>query len=115
MRIMTIIRLILHMRHIDRNTPLTLLRRLINRIKRHRLNIRIGLRQHRRNRRRQRRLAMIHMTNRPNIHMRLRTLKLCLAHDLFSCVKCARGCVLIRRGSWRRSPRQGCRVLVRIH
>jgi hypothetical protein len=40
-------------------------------------------RQHRRNRRRQRRLAMVHVTNRPNVHVRLGPLKFAFCH--FSC------------------------------
>ena len=80
MRIMTSIRLILHMRNRNRNPPLLLLRSLINLIKRRIHHLRIPRRQHLRNRRRQRRLPMINMTHRPHIHMRLRTLKPLLTH-----------------------------------
>src|SRR5690606_38667952 len=38
------------------------------------------LRQNRRHRRRQRRLPVVHVTNRPNVHVRLRTLKFALGH-----------------------------------
>jgi hypothetical protein len=39
------------------------------------------LRQHLRNRRRQRRLAMIDMPNRPDVYVRLAAIKFFLAHD----------------------------------
>ncbi len=83
MRIMPIRRLILNMRHINRDPTLPLLRSLINILKRRRLRTRNPLRQHLRNRRSQRRLPMINMTHGPHIHMRLITLKLLLSHSGF--------------------------------
>lgn len=59
------------------------LRRLVDLIKRHKIRLAL-LRQYPRYRRCQRRLAMIYMTYRPYIHMRLSTLKLLLAHDSIS-------------------------------
>ena len=67
----------------DRNTTRLFLRRLIDLIKRRELRQPL-IRQRLGNRSRQRRLTMINMTHRPNIHMGLRTLELCLAHDGFS-------------------------------
>ncbi len=81
MRIMTILRLILHMRNRNRDTTLPLLRSLINIIKRSkRRRTNTTIRQHLRNRSRQRRLPMINMTHRPNIHMRLGPLEFRLSH-----------------------------------
>ena len=79
-RVMTIVGLVLHMRDRDRDPPRLLLRRLIDLIERHHRRVRIPLRQHLRDRRRQRRLPMVNMTNRPNIQMRLVPLKLRLRH-----------------------------------
>ena len=79
MRIMTTLRLILNMRRVNRNTTLLLLRSLVNLsiIRKRRTTRR---RKYPRNRRRQRRLAMIHMTNRTYVHMRLHTLITILRH-----------------------------------
>src|SRR5690606_22692242 len=79
MRIVTLVRLILHMRRRNRNPPLPLLRRLVN------LDVRNVTRQtlrrlNPRDRSRQRRLPMIHMPDRPHILVRLRPLKLRLRH-----------------------------------
>jgi len=76
---MTIQRLVLNMRRRYRNPPFLLLRRLVNLIKGN--IIRQTLQPHMlRDRRRQRRLPMIDVTNRSNIHMRLLPLKLFLRH-----------------------------------
>ncbi|CAB4766737.1 unannotated protein [freshwater metagenome] len=91
MRIMPILRLVLNMSNRDRDTTSLLLRRLINLIKRSELRQPL-IRQRLRNRSRQRRLTMINMTHRPNIHMGLRTLELCLAHDGSLSPECCRGC-----------------------
>src|SRR5699024_2477523 len=80
MRIMPIRRLILHMRNIDRNTTITLLRSLINHVIRHENRIRISIMQRTRDSRRQRRLAMVYMTHRTDVQVRLTTLKLLFAH-----------------------------------
>src|SRR5690606_18708613 len=79
MRIVTLVRLILHMRRRNRNPPLPLLRRLVNLVVRNvtRQTLR---RLNPRDRSRQRRLPMIHMPDRPHIHVRLRPLKLRLRH-----------------------------------
>ncbi len=79
MRIMPVVRLILHMRRRYRYPPRLLLRRLVYLIKRNIVRHALLL-QMLRNRRRQRRLTMIYMTNRPHIYMRLRPLKFLLRH-----------------------------------
>ena len=82
MRIMTQHSLILNMRNLNRNTTLTLLRSTINIIKpsKH-IPPTNPLRQHPRNRSRQRRLPMINMTHSPHIQMRLHPLKPHLTHN----------------------------------
>src|SRR5262249_13023385 len=63
--------------------PLTLLRRLIDvREIRHRVVLRILIRQHPRDRRRQRRLPMIDMTHRAHIRMGLGPLELLTRHGI---------------------------------
>ena len=79
MRVMPLVRLVFHMRRRNRDPACLLLRRLVDLVIRHKLGLAF-LRQHPRNRRRQRRLPMVHVTNRPNIAMRLRPLKLRLCH-----------------------------------
>src|SRR5437899_12051251 len=80
MRIMPVHRLILDMRGGDRDPPRALLRRLVDLVERHKRSTpRLG--QNLGDRRRQRRLAMVDMTNRPDVAVRLRPLKLRLRHD----------------------------------
>ena len=80
MRIMPLRRLILHMRNRDRQPTLLLFRRLVDLIERHILRPSL-VRQNLRDRRRQRRLPVIHVPDRPDVHMRLRPLKFRLRHD----------------------------------
>ena len=88
MRVVTVGRLVLHVRGRNRNAALPLLRRIINRIKRTKLYLRIVLRQYLRDRRRQRRLAVINVPNRPHVHVRLGPVKLLLRHLVpLSCFK----------------------------
>src|SRR5579883_2341467 len=79
-RIVPVRRLVLDVRGGDRDTTLALFRRIINRIKRPELDLRVVLRQHLRDRRRQRRLPMIDMSDRPHIHVRLTTIKFLFRH-----------------------------------
>ena len=79
MRIVTRLGLILHMRGRNRDPARFLLRRIVNVIKRLDLATK-PLGQHLGDRRRQRRLAMIHMAYRADIHMRLRPLEFFLCH-----------------------------------
>ena len=78
-RIVTRLRLILHVRRVDRDAARLLFRRRVNLVVGLRLTTKLG-RQHRRDRRRQRRLAMVHVTNRAHVHVWLVTLKLTLGH-----------------------------------
>ena len=71
MRVMPVVRLVLHMRDVDRDPPLLLLRRLVDLIERRHLHVRVLLRQHLRDRRRQRRLPMVDVTHRPDVQMGL--------------------------------------------
>ena len=71
--------LVFGVKDLDRQTPLFLFRRrvdlLICQLLRH-----AYLRQHVRDSRRQRRLAVVHMSDRPYVDMRLRSLEFCLSH-----------------------------------
>src|SRR5262245_17860274 len=69
--------------HVDRHTPRFLLRRVVD------LVIALGLRhallgQYMRDRRCQRRLAVIYVTNRTYVHVRLLALKFYLGHNRYS-------------------------------
>ena len=77
MRIVPRRRLILHMRRRDRDAARLLLRRRVD------LVIRLVFAKILRDRRRQRRLAMVNVTNRANVHMRLRTLEFTFCHCIF--------------------------------
>src|SRR5437867_2740874 len=79
-RVVPVRRLILYVRHRNRDPPLALFRRIVDRIKRPELHLRVVLAQHLRDRRRQRRLAMVNVTNRPDVHVRLRALEFLLRH-----------------------------------
>ena len=65
-RVVPVLRLVLHVRRRDRDPARLLLRRLVDLVERHELRPAL-LRQHLRDRRRQRRLAMVHVTDRPDI------------------------------------------------
>src|SRR3546814_10135220 len=78
-RIVTVRRLVLDMARRNRDAARLLFRRLVDLVvRRERRTAR--LRKHLRDRSRQRRLAMVDVTNRPNVAMRFVTLKLCLGH-----------------------------------
>src|ERR1700733_10134178 len=78
--IVTVGRLVLHVRGRNRDAALPLLRRIVDRIKRTKLDLRIVLRQYLGDCRRQRRLAVINVPNRPHVHMRLGPVKLLFRH-----------------------------------
>src|SRR6266516_2780937 len=80
-RIVPLRRLILHMRRRYRDPPLLLLRRVVYRIKCPYLHLRVLLVQYLRDRCRQSRLAVIHMPDRPHIHVRLASIKFLLRHE----------------------------------
>src|SRR5690606_33811992 len=78
-RVVPLVALVLHVRRRNRNAPRLLLRRLVDLVVRTELST-VTLRHHLRQRRRQRRLTMIHMTNRPYVYVRLRSHKFRLVH-----------------------------------
>jgi len=79
MRIMTLGGLVLGMMHVDGHTTRLLFRGVVDLIVRARLG-QAAQRQNLRDRRRQRRLAMVHVTDRADVHMRLGPLELLLCH-----------------------------------
>src|SRR5579862_3810743 len=81
-RVVAVLALVLHVRRRNRNPARLLLRRLVNLVVRYKLTP-IRLRHHLRQRRRQSRLPMIHMTNRPHVHVWLVTLKSLFGHGSF--------------------------------
>src|SRR5690606_15126541 len=78
-RVMTLVALVLHVRRRNRDTTRLLLRRIVNLVVTAYLAP-VPLRHHLRQRRRQRRLPVVHVPNRPHVHVRLRTLKLSFRH-----------------------------------
>src|SRR5262249_13245832 len=85
----TLVRRVLHVRRVDRDTPRLLLRRVVDLVVRLRRRQTL-LRQNQRNRRRQRRLPVIHVPNRPNVHVRLAAIELLLSHLSLYLVKKSR-------------------------
>ena len=81
MRIVPLGRLILHVRHRDRDAAGFFFRRVIDRIEAPELILRIMLGQHFRDRRRQGGLAVIDVPDRPDIHVRLAAIEFFLCHD----------------------------------
>ncbi len=80
MRVVPVGRLVLHVRHRDGDPPLALFRRVVDGIKRPELHLWVVLREHLGDRRRQRRLAMIDVPDRPDVHVRLAALEFLLRH-----------------------------------
>ena len=78
-RVVALRRLVLHVRRVDRDPARLLLRRRVDLLVGLRLAAEL-LRQDHRHRRRQRRLPVVHVTNRPHVHVRLRPLKFALGH-----------------------------------
>ena len=70
-RVVAVLGLVLHVRSGNRNAALTLFRRVVDRVERTKLVLRVVLGQHLRDRRRQRRLAVVNMPNRPDVYVRL--------------------------------------------
>jgi hypothetical protein len=69
-RVVPVGRLVLHVRGVDRDAARLLFRRRVDLVVGLRLAAELR-RQHRRDRRRQRRLAVVHVTNRAHVHVRL--------------------------------------------
>src|SRR5271170_2147636 len=70
-RVVPVRGLVLDVRGRNRDTALALLRSVVDRVERTELVVRVVLAQHLRNRRRQRRLAMIDVPDRPDVYVRL--------------------------------------------
>ncbi len=79
-RVVPVRGLVLHVRGRDRDAALPLFRSVVNRVERTKRVLRVVLRQHLRDRRRQRRLAVINVPDRPHVHVRLRPVKFFLRH-----------------------------------
>ena len=79
-RIVPVRRLILHVRHRDRDPARLLFRRIVDRIEAPELVLRIVLRQRLRDRRRQGRLAVIDVPDRPDVYVRLAAVKFFFRH-----------------------------------
>ncbi len=78
-RVVPLVRLVLHVGDGDRDAPLPLLRRLVDLVERREVRLPLH-RQRLRDRRRQRRLPVVHVTNRPHVHVRLVSYELLLGH-----------------------------------
>src|SRR5579875_1004662 len=79
-RVVTVRRLILHVRHRNRDPPLALLRRVVDRVERPERHLRVVLRQHLRDRRRQGRLPVVDVPDRPHVYVWLAPLEFLLRH-----------------------------------
>src|ERR1700719_2601647 len=79
-RVVAVLRFILHVRNGNGDAPLALFRRVIDGIKRAELHLGIVLRQHLGDGRRQSSFAVIDVTDGPNVHVRLITLEFLLRH-----------------------------------
>src|SRR5262249_36816302 len=79
-RVVPRLRLVLHVRHRNRDPPLPLLGRVVDRAVLPHRDPLVPRVQHLRDRRRQRRLPVIDVPNRPHVHVRLRPLVLRLRH-----------------------------------
>ena len=77
-RVVTRLRLVLNVRGVDRDPTRLLFRRRVNLVVAASLAAEL-VRQHRRDRRRQRRFAVVNVTNRTHVHVRLGTFKLAFA------------------------------------
>jgi hypothetical protein len=71
-------------RYRNRDAALALFRRVVNRIKRAERHLRVVLRKHLGDRRGQCRFAVVNVTNRPYIHVRLTALEFLFRHPLCS-------------------------------
>ena len=91
-RVVAVGRLVFHVRYRNRDAALALFRRVIDRIERPERYLRIVLRQHFRDRRRQRRLAVIDVPDRPNIHVRLISFEFFLRHRASLFIRTSRLC-----------------------
>ncbi len=79
-RVVALGRLVFHVRGRDRDTAGLFFRRVVDRIERTERNLRIVLRQHLRDGRRQSRLAVIDMSDRSNVDVRLAAVEFFFTH-----------------------------------
>src|SRR6185312_8798484 len=82
-RVVTVLALVFHVSGGNRDPTSLLLGRLVNLVVRHELTA-VGLGHHLRQRRRQGRLPVVNVTNRPHVHVRLAALKLLFGHGVQS-------------------------------
>jgi hypothetical protein len=81
-RVVTVLGLVFDVRGVDGDAACLFFRRRVNLVVGFRLAAKLR-RQHRRDRRRQGRLAMVYVTNRPHVYVRLRPLKFAFRHVCF--------------------------------
>src|SRR6266404_9394086 len=79
-RVMAVRRFVLHVRNSNGDAALALFRRVVNGVERAELHLGVVLRQHLGDCRRQRGLAMVNVTNRPNVHVWLTAFEFLLGH-----------------------------------
>ena len=82
-RVVTLVTLVLHVRRRNRDATLLLLRRIVNLVVTPDFTVTVLLRHHLRQRRRQRRLAVINVTNRAYVYVRFCSFKLLFRHESF--------------------------------
>ena len=80
-RVVALLRLVLHVRGVDCNSARFFFRRLVDVLILHRLRV-AQLRQRHRDRRRQGRLAVVYVTDRADVYVRLVAFKLSLSHGI---------------------------------
>src|SRR6185436_16295647 len=83
-RVVPVGRLVLDVGRRNRDPARFFFRRLVDLIEGHELHFWIVLRQHLRDGRRQSRLAVVHVPNRPDVHVRLAAIKFLFAHGSLS-------------------------------
>src|SRR5205085_8146390 len=79
-RVMAVIRLVLDVRRVDRDAARLLLRSVVDRLEAANSRVATLLCEHSGDRRRQRRLAVVDVTDRADVEVRLRALELLLGH-----------------------------------
>ena len=82
-RVVTVRRRVLHVRRRNRDPTLPLLRRIVDRIEAPEMHALVTLRQYLRDRCRQRRLPVVHVTNRPHVQVGLASIEFLFRHDEF--------------------------------
>ena len=110
--VVPVLGLVLDMRGVDRDAPLALLGSLVDRIERRHCGVRAGLGEHLGDRGCERRLAVVDVTDRSDVDVRLGALELLLAHGLLPPgTRLTWVFTLACRST--RAPRRSCAVLPR--